>query len=328
VSRLFFTNADAPVAAVNNVSLGVKEGSLFGFFGANGAGKSTLIKMITGEIPTSAGVIEIMGQPSGSCPGLISSCPQFNDHLTDEMTVDEHLKLFSMIFGVDNDGEISEQLIADLDLTEHRSKPVKELSGGNARKVALAIALLAPSRVVLLDEPTSSLDPMIRRKVHQLINAERGRRTFLLCTHLLGEAEDLCDTISIMIRGSIFTVGAPQELADTYGRDWRLETLLVDDSRETEDKVHAFVMERFARAWLETGRPHNRTYAIPVEDAEIADVFRAMKQAVTDDVGVRFFTCSASTLEKVFLELVSRSEEMGVEPGEALNESLSIVSPH
>jgi ABC-type multidrug transport system ATPase subunit len=71
--------------------------------------------------------------------------------------------------------------------------------------MSLAIALFAPSRIVLLDEPTSSVDPMIRRKVHQLINLERGRRMFLLC-----------DTISMMIRGSIFTVGTPQELADTY----------------------------------------------------------------------------------------------------------------
>jgi hypothetical protein len=116
-----------------------------------------------------------------------------------------------------------------------------------------------------------------------------------------------------MIRGSIFTVGTPTELGDAYGRDWRVEILLENEEREIEERVHAWVVERWPRARVEMERPKNRIYAIPADDVEIAELFREMKGAVTAGIGVRFFTCAASTLEKVFLDLVAKSEEMGVE---------------
>jgi ABC-type multidrug transport system ATPase subunit len=202
--------------------------------------------------------------------------------------------------------ELSERFIRELELEQDKDKMVKDLSGGNARKLALAISLLSPSDIVLLDEPTSSLDPLVRHKVHDLINGMRGVKTFMLCTHLLGEAEKLCDEISIMIRGSIFVIGTPEYLSDKFGTEWRVDVLLKE---EGDDHVAEFFAERFPDAALVIDRPKNRIYSIPAKNVDIVDLFRTMKEAVSTDVGVKYFTCSASTLEKVFLELVIKSEE-------------------
>jgi ABC-type multidrug transport system ATPase subunit len=309
VSRLFFDNSKKPIAAVNNVSLGIKRGSLFGFLGANGAGKTTLLKMITGELSISSGLIEVNGSPASSASRKISICPQFNDHLTNEATVVEHLKYFGWIFGLKDEEskELSERFISELELEEEKNKTVKELSGGNARKLALAISLMSPADIVLLDEPTSSLDPVVRHKVHDLINTFRGTKTFMLCTHLLGEAEELCDEISIMIRGSVFVVGTPQFLSAKFGTEWRVDLLLSDDGT---DNVAAFFGQNFPNATLVINRPKNRIYSIPASDVEIVDLFRSIRRAIEENVGIKFFTCSASTLEKVFLELVIKAEEM------------------
>jgi ABC-type multidrug transport system ATPase subunit len=312
VSRVFYSSVGLPIAAVNNVSLAIQEGCVFGFLGANGPGKTTLMKMITGELGCSSGLIEVNGfDISATTTCYIAMCPQFNDHIAKEATAEQHLKIFSMIFGFDEAeaSEKTERLITELELEEHRKKPVRELSGGNARKLAVAIALLSPATVVLLDEPTSSLDPIVRHKVHDLINSLRGQKTFMLCTHLLGEAETLCDTISIMIRGSIFVVGTPQYLANRFGTEWRVDVLLDDTSLQTDARVSDFFQTSFPDSKLVMWRPKNRIYSIPAASIPIAELFRRMKAAATEEMGIKFFTCSACTLEKVFLELVAAMEE-------------------
>lgn len=317
VSRAFRDANGAPIAAVNSVSMGIKRGALFGFLGANGAGKTTMMKMITNEIPVSDGHIEVNGiDLAQTRVSGIAMCPQFNDHLSTELTVKEHIKFFGMLYGLDPGlvQTTSERFIEELGLTEHQDKTVQELSGGNARKLAIAVTLLSPANIVLLDEPTSSLDPVARHLVHSLVNHYRGQKTFMLCTHLLGEAEALCDTISIMIKGSVFVVGTPQYLSSKFGTEWRVDILLRDDSPGTTDSVRQYMQEHVPSATVVANRPRNVIYSVPASDVEIARLFRIMKDAVEQEVGVKYFTCSSSTLEKVFLELVMRSEEVMAEP--------------
>jgi ABC-type multidrug transport system ATPase subunit len=312
VSRLFLSETDdAVIPAVNNVSLGIRRGVLFGFLGATGAGKTTLLKMITAEIPVSSGTIQVDGLDVGrSTTGRIAICPQFNDHLAAELTIAEHFRIFSMIydFSPAEAHEITEQIVADLMLEEHRDKPIKELSGGNARKLAVALALISPATIVLLDEPTSSLDPIVRHRVHESIARFHGVKTILLCTHLLGEAETLCDTISIMIKGSIVVIGTPQYLSSKFGTEWRVDLLLMDDSDQTAARVSSFMQESLPNARLAVTRRKNRIYSVPAADIEIAPLFRLLKNAVQREIGIRYFTCSSTTLEKVFLELVTPTE--------------------
>jgi ABC-type multidrug transport system ATPase subunit len=300
VSRLFNDESGNPIVAVNNVSLGVKHGSLLGFLGANGAGKTTLMRMIIGEIPPSSGAITV--------DGAVAICPQFNSHLTNELTVEEHFKFFSFIYGLRpaEGREARDRFVHELVLEDHLDKQVKNLSGGNARKLAIIVALLSHARVVLLDEPTSSLDPLARHAAQRVINSFRGEKTIMLCTHLLGEAEELCDVISIMLKGSIYVVGSPSYLSAKYGTELRLDVLF---SQPTDGRFAGFLISQIPSARLVIHRSANEIYSIPSSAIPMIDVFRLMDQAITNpELSVKFFTVSSATLEKVFLELVMRSE--------------------
>ena len=312
VSRLFFNTAGDPIAAVNNVCLGVKEQSIFGFLGANGAGKTTLIKMIMSLLPPSSGTIYINGVniAENKNPELLSICPQFNSHLCDEMTPREHFKLYGMLHRMDPDfaRRYAEELIEVLELTPHAEKPVRELSGGNQRKTAVALSFFGPSKIILLDEPTSSLDPVARHHVHEMISSHRGKKTFMLCTHLLSEAESLCDQISIMIKGCVYTCGSPQYLSQKFGTEYKIDVMLNKDDPQANDKCTAFFRTQLPQAVLTILRPNVRIYSIPSDAMKLSELFTIMEQGSEGDNGYGYYTCSSSSLERVFMEIVHLSE--------------------
>jgi ABC-type multidrug transport system ATPase subunit len=312
VSRLFFNTARDPIPAVNRVTLGVRENSIFGFLGANGAGKTTLIKMITGLLPPSSGSIFINGIDISEQhdPELLSICPQFNSHLCHEMTPREHFRLYRLLHRLDTDEAIrySEEIINVLELTAHADKPVRELSGGNQRKLAVALSFFGPSQIILLDEPTSSLDPVARHHVHDMIVAHRGKKTFMLCTHLLSEAESLCDQISIMIRGCVYTCGTPQYLSQKFGTEFKIDVMLNKDDSTANDKCTAFFTTQLPLAVLTILRPNVRIYSIPSNVISLCELFTAMENGMREDNGFTYYTCSSSSLERVFMEIVHLSE--------------------
>jgi ABC-type multidrug transport system ATPase subunit len=236
-SRVFLNTAGEPIPAVNCVSLGIRRGSLFGFLGANGAGKTTLIRMITSMLPLSAGNIEIMGKDitQHNDATLLSICPQFNTHLCSEMTPFEHFVLYSDLLQLLPEDRTKEtkRLIRVLELEDVQDKPIRELSGGDVRKLAVALSFLGPAQIILLDEPTASLDAVARHHVHEMILDFKGEKTFMLCTHLLSEAETLCDQISIMIKGCVHTVGAPSYLSRKFGTELKVDIMLSDETEQS-----------------------------------------------------------------------------------------------
>lgn len=316
VSRLFFNTAGEPIPAVNCVSLGIEKGSLFGFLGANGAGKTTLIKMITSMLPPSDGTISINGEDISKFndPTLLSICPQFNSHLCDEMTVREHFKLYSMLFQLDDDTakERTDNLIRLLELSEISDEPIRELSAGDVRKLAIALCFLGPAEIILLDEPTASLDPVARHHVHDMISEFNGQKTFMLCTHLLSEAEALCDTISIMIKGNVYTVGSPQELSGKFGTEFKIDVGLTDESEKTSQMADRWFAKNLPSSELSIMRPKARIYSIPAKDITLPDLFEKMQEGKEGDSGIAYYTCSSSSLERVFMEIVHMSESEDV----------------
>lgn len=312
VSRLFFDTAGKPVTAVNDVSLGVEEKSIFGFLGANGAGKTTLIKMILSMLPTSDGTIEINGVDISKYndPTLLSLCPQFNSHLCQEMTPLEHFKLYTLIHRLGKEDAESRtlKLIKDLDLESFKNQPIRELSGGDIRKLSIALSFLAPASIILLDEPTASLDPLARHFVHEMILSYRGQKTFMLCTHLLSEAEFLCDNISIMIKGCVYTIGSPQYLTQKFGTDYKIDIILSDESPESAAKLDSFFANNLPDAVLQITRPKARIYSIPSAVTSLPDLFEVMQKGQDGNNGYIYFTCSSSSLERVFMELIHMSE--------------------
>lgn len=312
VSRLFFDTAGKPVPAVNCVSLNIKRNSIFGFLGANGAGKTTLIKMITSLLPPSDGKILVEGNDISKFynPRILSICPQFNNHLCPEMTANEHFYVYSLIHGLCDEyiQKTIPRLIEGLDLEEIKDRPLRELSGGDERKVAIALSFLAPAKIILLDEPTASLDPVARRKVHEMILSFKGQKTFMLCTHLLSEAEYLCDMISIMIKGCVYTCGTSQYLTQKFGKDYRIEVILKDELGSTERKCNQFFSERLPNSILSITRRKARIYLVPAHQYSLPQLFRIMQEGQNGDYGITYFTCSSSSLERVFMELIHMSE--------------------
>jgi ABC-type multidrug transport system ATPase subunit len=256
------------------------------------------MQMILGLTASSSGSLEVNGE--------IGFCPQFDDHLTSTLSLTENLTFYGMLFGL-SDPEIDwriMKLIEDLDISPHRDKLIRELSGGTKRKVAVAIALLSNAPIVVLDEPTSSLDPAARLRVQKLILRERSAsRTFLLSTHLLDEAEVLCDQIALMMRGCLFTCGTPRELAAHFGRDWKIDVLVDEENRADE-----MLRERLPALKLLFVRHTARVYSVPSAEIQLQNVFRILQELKEGDSGIQYFTISALTLENVFLALLKMAE--------------------
>jgi ABC-type multidrug transport system ATPase subunit len=316
-SRLFFNTAGQPIPAVNSVSLGIKRGSLFGFLGANGAGKTTLISMITSMLPISNGRIEIMGRDitQYNDPTLLSICPQFNTHLCEQLTPYEHFVVYSWLFqlGADEAERETNRLIKVLELEDIKDKPIRELSGGDVRKLSIALSFLGPAKIILLDEPTASLDAVARHAVHEMIVDFRGEKTFMLCTHLLSEAEALCDQISIMIKGCVYTVGSPAYLSDKFGTEYKVDVMLVDDTPEMGQACDRFFSEKLPSARLSITRPKARIYNVPASDFKLSQLFKILEQGNDGTGGFNYYTCSSSSLERVFMEIVRMSESDDVQ---------------
>lgn len=312
VSRLFINTAGQPVPAVNCVTLGVKEKSIFGFLGANGAGKTTLIRMITGSLPCSDGSIEIFDQNIENIEDktIISICPQFNNHLFFELTSREHFRFYSLLFEMNKSEaeETSKRLIEGMELTDMMDKPIKELSGGDARKLAIALSFFGPSKIVLLDEPTANLDPVACKCVHQMILNNKGNKTFMLCTHLLSEAEELCDLISIMVKGNVSTVGTAQFLTKKFGTEYKIDIKMRDGSDNSERICNQFFLNELPHAVLSIKRPNSRIYSLPADSMRLSELFTIMQKGLDENRGFSYYTCSTSSLESVFMEIVHKAE--------------------
>ena len=206
--------------AVNKVSFDVEFGEVYGLLGPNGAGKSTLISMIAGIIEPDEGTIEILGKNNKSTEirFKINYCPQ-DPALYEDLTGLENLMFYSNLYGITGKTakEKSKRLIKKVGLEEYANKPVKTYSGGMKKRLNLAAALINDPKLLILDEPTTGLDPKIRRDIWQLLNEIRdSNRTIIISTHYMEEAEALSDRVAIMNSGRIIAEGKPDDLKRTY----------------------------------------------------------------------------------------------------------------
>lgn len=203
---------------VDQLDLVVKEGECFGLLGPNGAGKTTILRMLLGLTPPDSGAIEVLGEPipqrARSARERIGIVPQF-DSLDPDFTVRENLVTYASYFGLhgaDIEGRIAELLVfAHLEGREQVA--IGELSGGMKRRLTLARALINRPRLVVLDEPTTGLDPQARHHIWQRLRELRDAgTTLIMTTHYMEEAERLCDRLAILDAGRIVASGTPREL--------------------------------------------------------------------------------------------------------------------
>jgi lipooligosaccharide transport system ATP-binding protein len=210
------------LVAVDGISFVVREGECFGFLGPNGAGKTTTMKMIYGLAKVDGGELQVLGLDARTQRREVKSrlgvVPQ-EENLDRELSVRENLEIQAVYHGVQADGRVDELLaLAQLD-GRAQSSP-RELSGGMKRRLLIARALVARPRLVMLDEPTTGLDPQARLAVWDLLESMRAEGvTLIVTTHYMEEAERICDRLVIMEHGKIATEGTPAGLRERYQQE-------------------------------------------------------------------------------------------------------------
>ena len=210
------------LVAVDGIDLDVKPGEAFGFLGPNGAGKSSTMRMIGCVSPISGGTLRILGlDPTANGPAIrarLGVVPQ-QDTLDTELTVRENVLIYGRYFGLSR-RELRpkvEELLDFVQLTERAGDKVEPLSGGLKRRLTIARSLVNDPELLLLDEPTTGLDPQARHVVwDRLFRLKQRGVTLVLTTHYMDEAEQLCDRLVVMDHGRIVAEGSPRQLIEQY----------------------------------------------------------------------------------------------------------------
>ena len=212
----FFESKNKRIKALDNVSLHINEGEIFGLLGPNGAGKTTLISIIAGLLRNETGTVEVfqyhLEKDLQKIKKLMNIVPGFT-HLASSSTVDEFLKEYALLYEVKNWGKKREQLVKLLGLQEKRDVELQTLSSGYKQRALLAKALLTSPKLLLMDEPTVGLDVDIAIKMRGIIKKLKQQGyTILLTTHNMFEVEELCDRIALISQGKIVVTGTITEV--------------------------------------------------------------------------------------------------------------------
>uniref|UniRef100_A0A8C3LPF8 P-type phospholipid transporter n=1 Tax=Chrysolophus pictus TaxID=9089 RepID=A0A8C3LPF8_CHRPC len=219
--------ANKPKPAVDRMNITFYEGQITAFLGHNGAGKTTTMSILTGLFPPTSGTVLIGGLDiqthMDSIRQRLGMCPQYNI-LFNHLTVAEHILFYSQLKGRSRDEaeQELEMMLEDMGLTHKRNEEAQNLSGGMQRKLSVAIAFVGEAKVVVLDEPTSGVDPYSRRSIWDLLLKYRSGRTIILSTHHMDEADILGDRIAIISQGKLFCSGSPVFLKNCFGSGFYL----------------------------------------------------------------------------------------------------------
>jgi ABC-2 type transport system ATP-binding protein len=215
------------VEAVRGVSFAVEEGEVFGLLGPNGAGKTSTIEILEGLRNADGGRVTVCGFDPQISPNELKheiGATLQSTSLPDKLRVLEALRLFASFYKRRRNPE---ELLKRFGLEEKRSSFYSQLSGGQKQRLALAMALVNDPKVLFLDEPTAGLDPQVRREIYDIVEElRREKKTILLTTHYIEEAERLCDRVAIIDHGQLIAIGSPRELKARSGGTTRIEVRL------------------------------------------------------------------------------------------------------
>ncbi|XP_076053842.1 phospholipid-transporting ATPase ABCA3-like isoform X2 [Oratosquilla oratoria] len=292
--------------AVNNIHLTMYEGQITALLGHNGAGKTTTMSMLTGLFPPSKGTATVGGYDIvtevNEVRRSLGLCPQ-HDVLFDELTVAEHIIFFSRLKGLDADKVDAEvtHMVEALNLADKIHAPSRTLSGGMKRKLSVGIALCAGSRVVMLDEPTSGMDPEARRATWDLLQQERSGRTIVLTTHFMEEADLLGDRIAIMSGGVLQCSGSSLFLKKRYGAGYRL-TIVKEPSCEVS-VITNLLQDHIPDTELDQNVGSELSYILPSEKASKFEDLFSLLEDKREELKISSYGASLTTMEEVFLRV-------------------------
>jgi ABC-2 type transport system ATP-binding protein len=285
------------VEAVRGVSFVVNEGEVFGLLGPNGAGKTSTVEILEGMRTPDRGTARVCGldpEKSGSEFKQTIGAVLQSTALPDKLKVKEALDLFASFY---DHRAGTEGLLKRFQLEEKRDAFYKDLSGGQKQRLALAMALVNNPKVVFLDEPTAGLDPQVRREIYDIIEElRREKKTVLLTTHYIEEAERLCDRVAIVDHGKIIKTGTPRELKQSSAGTTRIEVRLARPATEAAlrglDGVSDF-------------RTMGDVYVLYAARAPQA-IVSLVKHLEADNNELQTMEMYSPSLEDVFIELTGR----------------------
>jgi len=287
------------LVAVNSIDLEIKKGELFSLLGPNGAGKTTTIRMLCCLLKPTRGTASVLGYDVVRSPfavkKLIGVSPQ-DTVLSERLNCWENLALIGKIYGLSSDEVTrrSKELLETMGLMERAKDQVRKFSGGMKRRLSIAMALVSNPQVLFLDEPTLGLDPQARRTIWEYMAGLKGKKTILLTTHYMEEADSLSDRIGIIDEGKVVALGTPQELKTNT---FQMRTMVVSTGNLTAEVI-SDLQQRYSRLEMSKGRL--KIYHKELNFQEIVDYLHSR--------GVTVYSAGLEqpTLEDVFIQITGK----------------------
>ncbi|XP_071968898.1 ATP-binding cassette sub-family A member 9-like isoform X2 [Engystomops pustulosus] len=311
VKKIYGSKKDK-TEALRDLDLDVYEGQITALLGHSGAGKTTLLNILGGMSKASGGTASIYNLQLSNTHDLheiqkrIGFCPQF-DVKFDYLTVKENLELFSRIKGIaprDVKSEV-EKVISDLNMQSNEAMEADELSGGQRRRLTLAIALLGSPEVLLLDEPTAGIDPFSRHQVWSILKEHKADRVTLFSTQFMDEADILADRKAVLSNGRLKCVGSSLFLKRKWGIGYHLRMQVSPSCNP--DAITSIIQEHVSSAKLSTRNVEDLTFTLPFDKMDsFPDLFSHLDQRVGQDI--MSYGVSITTLDDVFLKLEGEAE--------------------
>ena len=302
ISATNLTKSYGSVRAVNGINLSVKSGQVFGFLGPNGAGKSTAIKLLTTLIPPSNGSLTILGVDAISNPlgvrhkiGVVLQQPSYEPTLS----VEKSLEKYGMMWNVPKEKrkERTEQLLKDFDLNEIRKKRNEDLSIGQRRRVQVAREFMHDMDLLFLDEPTVGLDPSARRKLLDYLKIKvKAGLTIFYTTHVLTEAEYLCDEIAIIDKGKILTVDSPESLKTRFGQEKTIKIHIT-----TKENQISQILSGIKDCQIDFNNGTNIIIHSGESELVLLQVLKALNE---NEIEIEDLSAVPTNLEEIFLKMV------------------------
>lgn len=304
------TKSYGSVKAVDNIDLSVESGKIFGFLGPNGAGKSTTIKLLTTLIHPTKGELKILGLDAIKNPlevrkriGVVLQQPSYEPSLTVEKSLDK----YGMMWDIPKKTRRSrlKELMEKFDLVDFKNKKNEDLSIGQRRRVQVAREFIHDVELLFLDEPTVGLDPTARRNLLDYLKGMVNEGlTIFYTTHVLSEAEYLCDEVAIINKGKIIAVNTPNDLKKKFGREKTIKIHL------SEVKPH---LENLLNGVTDYEIEFNSGTVIKIQSAESEKVLMKILQILNDNrIIIEDLSAVPTNLEDIFLKVVNDSNESNI----------------
>ena len=296
ISKTYKTKT-GPIKAVQNLTISIEEGEIFGIIGPTGAGKTTILKILSTLILPDSGTATIHGYDIIEKEDQVKKhigvvVGEFTRALYWRLTARENIEFFAKIKGINNPKEKTQQLLTRLNLKEHQHKQVMKFSTGMKHKLALAIALINDPPILILDEPLTGIDPITAYEIKQLIKNQFQNKTIIWASHNLFEIEEMCNRILLLRNGEKIIEGKVNELKKKY---WNYEKIIIES-----DNIQPLLKIPLAKK-IDTNK-------IEISTQNVNDTMQHIFQIIqTNDIIISEISTAKPSLENIFMTVIKHA---------------------